>query len=88
MTGKYFTLQNQIGLLKITREKEKRFADDWERARIDFDNGSISKIDYDKFKEAYYLSNNRLKDLELDVMLVQSDLLRAIGINNFGELTQ
>jgi outer membrane protein TolC len=88
VTEKYFTLQNQIELLNITREKEKRFADDWERARSDFDKGSITRIEYDKFKEAYYLSNNRMKDLELDVMLAQSDLLRAIGISSFNEIIQ
>ncbi len=86
VTEKYFTIQNQVEFLEISREKEKRFAEDWQRAEIDFRNGSISRIDYNKFKHAYLLSNNRIKGLELDVMLAQSSLLRAIGINSFDEL--
>jgi len=86
VTEKYFTLRNQIELLRITHEKEDRFARDWERAQIDFENGAISKIDHDKFKQAYMLSLNRMKGLELDVMLAQSGLLNTIGIRNFNEL--
>ena len=86
VTEKYHILKNRIELLIITRQKEKRFHDDWIRAQIDFNEGSISELDRDKFREAWMKSNNRIKTLELDVMLAQSGLLRAIGINSFDEL--
>lgn len=86
VTEKYHILKNRIELLRITRQKEKRFHDDWIRAQIDFNEGSISELDRDKFREAWMKSNNRIKTLELDVMLAQSGLLREIGINGFDEL--
>jgi outer membrane protein TolC len=88
VTEKYYKLRNQIELLRITREKEKQFAEDWARAEMDFKNGSISQLEHEQFRYAYVLSDNRVKELELDVMLAQSNLLRSMGIGNLDQLVK
>jgi outer membrane protein TolC len=83
---KYFALQSQMELLRLTREKEQRYAEDWESAQADFERGVISTMERDRIRHAHMLSMNRIRSLELDVMLAQSTLLRATGMNSFEEL--
>ncbi len=82
----YWAYENQLKTLKLAREREADFEDEYEKAKIDFERKAITEIQLKEAEISYLRSMQRIHSLELDVLLAKENLLNTIGVQSIGEI--
>lgn len=86
VTDSYAAVANQLELLRVADKRHEKVATDFARARDDFKQDKMGKLDMERIRLQYLQSQQRVESLRLDALLARAKLLKSVGVGSLEDI--